>query len=242
MNARPERPRLGERGSITPFVVIMALAILALAGLVIDGGRQLNAHGRAIAYAEEAARAGAQEIDVNDPQLDLDVSEAMQAASAYCTQAKSEDHQLTACDASPKRLNGPDGLTFTGVQVTTTIDIKPILLSIIDIHDLRVGGEALARPVTGITGPNAARQDDLPPPAVATPGGPEGPVEVAPPTNPGEDVDPCTTEKPDPDPPGGGQGGGGQGGGGQGGGGQGRRRPGRRSVERSQRRSLRAAH
>lgn len=68
MNARPcarlrRRTRRGERGTATAFVVGMAVVLLACAGLVVDGGTALNARMRLADDVEQAARAGAQQID-----------------------------------------------------------------------------------------------------------------------------------------------------------------------------------
>ena len=54
-----------QRGALSPAVAILAVMIFALAGLVIDGGRQLGARSRAVGYAQEAARAGAAAIVLN---------------------------------------------------------------------------------------------------------------------------------------------------------------------------------
>ncbi|MFI5429981.1 Tad domain-containing protein [Aeromicrobium sp. UC242_57] len=102
---------------MTPFVVIVSLAILMLAALVIDGGRQLNAKGRAVAYAQEATRAGAQAIDVGDPRLDLMPQVALAAATEYCRTAMAVDAQLRQLpgpvvhDQGPwRRLSGSGGV------------------------------------------------------------------------------------------------------------------------------------
>ena len=50
------------RGALSPAVAILAVMIFTLAGLVIDGGRQLGARSRAVGYAQEAARVGAAAI------------------------------------------------------------------------------------------------------------------------------------------------------------------------------------
>src|SRR5215218_8277277 len=50
----------GERGSVSLLVVIMVPALLMAAGLVLDGGRQLEARRAAAAAAAAAARAAAQ--------------------------------------------------------------------------------------------------------------------------------------------------------------------------------------
>ena len=46
-----------ERGSLAPAVPVIAMFLLLLGGLGVDGSRQLNARGQAVAFAEEAARA-----------------------------------------------------------------------------------------------------------------------------------------------------------------------------------------
>jgi hypothetical protein len=54
----------GDSGQITAFVVVMATALILLAGLVLDGGLTLAARERALNLAQEAARAGAQGINL----------------------------------------------------------------------------------------------------------------------------------------------------------------------------------
>ncbi|WP_367186737.1 Tad domain-containing protein, partial [Sporichthya sp.] len=51
--------RRSDEGSITPFVVVITAALLAMGGLVVDGGFALAARQDATATAEQAARAGA---------------------------------------------------------------------------------------------------------------------------------------------------------------------------------------
>lgn len=53
-----------DEGRVTAFVVVLVTAILALAGLTLDGGLALAAKVRANGEAEAAARAGAQAIDL----------------------------------------------------------------------------------------------------------------------------------------------------------------------------------
>lgn len=52
-----------EAGTVTVFVTVFMLALLVVAGLVIDGGRMLAARREVANVAESAARAGAQELD-----------------------------------------------------------------------------------------------------------------------------------------------------------------------------------
>ena len=53
-----------ERGRVTAFVVVITTACLLFAGLVLDGGLALAAKTKAIGQAQEAARAGAQALDL----------------------------------------------------------------------------------------------------------------------------------------------------------------------------------
>lgn len=57
--------RRNERGTVTAAVVILAVSLLAVAGLVFDGGNVLAARRRALNEAEAAARAGAQAVDMD---------------------------------------------------------------------------------------------------------------------------------------------------------------------------------
>src|SRR6478752_6107801 len=52
-----------DGGSITAYLLIMTVALVVLAGLVLDGGAALTAHGRAADTAQQAARAGADALD-----------------------------------------------------------------------------------------------------------------------------------------------------------------------------------
>ena len=68
------RPR--EQGSVTAFVAVIAAALVLVAGMAYDGGQIIVAHNAARHDAERAARAGAQQIDLdylrttNEPRLD----------------------------------------------------------------------------------------------------------------------------------------------------------------------------
>ena len=52
-----------DRGSVTAYLLVTMVALFALAGLVLDGGAALAAHGRAADIAQQAARAGADALD-----------------------------------------------------------------------------------------------------------------------------------------------------------------------------------
>jgi len=129
------RGRLGESesGMVTAFVVIFAVALLVMAGLVLDGGLALSAKVRAIDDAQAAARAGAQAINIalyrSTGQITLDPTEARADAEQYLAQA------------------GQSGtVTVTGDQVTVTITVaqRTQLLSLAGIDHLTVSGSGTA--------------------------------------------------------------------------------------------------
>ena len=80
-----------DRGSITAFVAVVATALVLVAGMAYDGGQVIAAHQATRSLAARAARAGAQQIDLNDlratnePRLDPTAAEA--AALDYLARA-----------------------------------------------------------------------------------------------------------------------------------------------------------
>lgn len=60
-----DRARRSEAGVVTVTITVLVIAIIAAAGLVIDGGRLLAARRDAANTAAAAARSAAQELDVS---------------------------------------------------------------------------------------------------------------------------------------------------------------------------------
>lgn len=127
--------RLGDRdvGMVTAFVVIFTVALLVMAGLVLDGGLALSAKVRAIDDAQAAARAGAQAINIplyrSTGQITLDPAEATIDAEQYLAKA------------------GQTGtVTVNSDQVTVTITVSDPtqLLSLAGISHLTVSGTGTA--------------------------------------------------------------------------------------------------
>jgi len=122
-----------ESGMVTAFVVIFTVALLAMAGLVLDGGLALSAKVQAIDDAQAAARAGAQAIDIplyrSTGQITLDPAQATTDAEQYLTQS---DHTGT--------------VTVDGDQVTVTVTIsQPTqILSLVGIDHIPVSGTGSA--------------------------------------------------------------------------------------------------
>jgi Flp pilus assembly protein TadG len=66
MLTRPPEPvrARGERGSVSVFTAVFAIAVVFLLALILDGGSALNAKERAMDVAGQAARAAADTIDL----------------------------------------------------------------------------------------------------------------------------------------------------------------------------------
>ncbi|HEX7716491.1 MAG TPA: pilus assembly protein TadG-related protein [Marmoricola sp.] len=141
-----------QGGSIAPAVPFIAMALLLLGGLGIDGSRQLNARGEAVAFAEEAARAGAQGIDVAASDLRLDPALAHQRVDDYCARVVKLG-QVESCHfvrIEPVSEEDPRELV---VVTDVELAIKPTLLGIVHPQDLRASATARARPYEGVTAP-----------------------------------------------------------------------------------------
>lgn len=138
-----------ERGSIAPAVPIIAMMLLLLGGLVIDASRQLNARGQAVAFAEEAARAGAQGVDIDRTDLVLDETMARDRVTRYCDRVLALA-QVTECDfVRIEEVSDSDPRRLVVVTSVNT-EIETTLLGIVGAQTLTASGEARARPYEGI--------------------------------------------------------------------------------------------
>jgi hypothetical protein len=130
---------MNERGSVTVFVVVFTVALLMVAGLVIDGGYTLAAHRRAFNEAEAAARAGAQAIDLDTLRATgtaiLDPDAARARAEAYLA---GSGHQGSV---------EVDGDT---VRVHVEFSQPMLLLNIVGVGPLDINGDGSARAVRGV--------------------------------------------------------------------------------------------
>ena len=128
---------------MTLFLVISVVGLLALVGLVVDGGAKVRAVQRADALAAEAGRAGGQAINVpaaitgDAPTVD---ARAAVAAAQTTSAENGVKGTVTVTDA---------GRTLD-VEVTT--DTETIFLGIIGINSMTVHGHAQVTLVRGVTG------------------------------------------------------------------------------------------
>lgn len=129
-----------DRGSVTIFFLVVMSGIVLIIGLVVDGSRAASATGRADAYAQEAARAAAQQITyasaLNGGGPALDVANATAAAQQYLA---------AAGVTGTVRITSP-----TQVTVSTTLLAPTAFLGIVGINTITVHGTgtATATPVT----------------------------------------------------------------------------------------------
>lgn len=139
--------RAGERGSVTLMLLALSLALIALAGIVIDGGAKLNQAENANSIAQEAARAGAGIVNqanaYSTGSFTVDQAAAIAAARQYLAAA---GHPCWRCVTAPT----PDT-----IKVSVTITSPTRVLSVIDIDTMTSTGSATASLVTGVTGPGS---------------------------------------------------------------------------------------
>jgi Flp pilus assembly protein TadG len=129
----------GEGGSLTAFVAVLALALFALVGLVVDAGRAVSARELALEQAQQAARAGAGELSLDDlrsGQITLDQPAAIEAADAYL--------------ASVGQV-GTASVTDQTVTVHIDASEPTVILGIVGINRIAVSVTASATNVHGVT-------------------------------------------------------------------------------------------
>jgi transcription elongation GreA/GreB family factor len=121
-----------ERGqSLSVFVTVVVVALLLVAGLVVDGGAQADASRRAEGAAALAARAAAD-------------------TTATARLAGREADRLTAVAAARQVLDAHPGIAGDvvvqgdRVQVTTRATTPTVLLNLIGIRELAATGSATA--------------------------------------------------------------------------------------------------
>jgi Flp pilus assembly protein TadG len=134
-----------ERGSITLMLLVLFVGLIALAGIVIDGGAKLNQAENANAIAQEAARAGAGMVNqgaaLSTGSFVVDQNQAVAAAQQYLA---SHGYQGSASPVGAR-----------SIQVNVTVTASTHVLSIIGIDTMSSTGSATASLVTGVAGPGA---------------------------------------------------------------------------------------
>jgi Flp pilus assembly protein TadG len=132
-----------EDGQILVLTVVVALALLAILGLVADGGLVLARHRELQGLADAAARAGAAQLDEasyrasNGRTATLNPTQAQAAAGRYLQTV---------------RFGGEARIAATPGQVTIGLSevVRPIIFGSVGIGPIRLAVRAVARPRTGI--------------------------------------------------------------------------------------------
>jgi Flp pilus assembly protein TadG len=129
-----------EEGSLSAFVVLLLVAVIALMGLVVDGGSALNARQSAADEAEQAARAGAGALSVD----------ALRSGSIQINQAQA----IEAAEQFTAAAGHPGTVTVSGGTVTVSIRyrIPTDVLGIVGISTLPVSAAASAVDLEGVSG------------------------------------------------------------------------------------------
>ncbi len=123
-----------DYGSITAFVVMLTMTFVACAGLAVDGGRLVAAKVQLADQAENAARAGTQEITAlrtGDPKVD--VEKAIMTAEDFMAR-----HQI----------HGQASATSSEVTVKTTRVVTMSLLKLFGVESRLISAQRSAQPVT----------------------------------------------------------------------------------------------
>jgi hypothetical protein len=123
-----------DAGTVTAFVVCFTLALIAVAGLVVDGGSVLAARRETFEEADAAARAGAQAVDVGalrrGAPITLDPSRAEHLA----------ERQLAAAGASGSVEVDGDMITVTVTRVQTLS-----ILGVVGVGPMTIRASGAAR-------------------------------------------------------------------------------------------------
>jgi len=124
-----------ELGSISGFVMVLSMTFVACAGLSFDGGRMIAARAEATDAAENAARAGAQQVtSLRSGSPRIDENSAITAA-----------HQFLESIG----ITGDATADENSVTVTTNIKVPMTLLGLFGVRDKSVSSVRSAQPFTG---------------------------------------------------------------------------------------------
>lgn len=138
----------GERGAVAVVIPILTVGMLAMAGLVVDGGAALAARGRAADVAQQAARAGADALAPDSLRAGDPAALAVDPAAAVL--AADQVLQVGA-------VGGQVSVSGDTVTVTAQITRRTSILSAVGIDT--VSGHASATATVlygGTTDSNAA--------------------------------------------------------------------------------------
>lgn len=130
-----------ERGSVTPYSLIFIVTLMIFAGLAVDGGAKLRAGWEATGIAEEAARAGAGQVDqaavYSGKGFAVDKEAAVRAARAYLA---ASGHTGSVAAIGPH-----------AIQVSVTVSKATHLLSMVGIQEVSARATTTADLAAGVS-------------------------------------------------------------------------------------------
>jgi hypothetical protein len=128
-----------ERGAVTAFVACFTVALIAVFGLVVDGGLILASRRQAFNAADAAARFGAQAVDEralrSGQPLVLDAADARRRADEYLAAAG---------------LDGVIDIVGDRITVTVTSERELSVLGFAGLGPIGVKGTGTARAVQAV--------------------------------------------------------------------------------------------
>jgi Flp pilus assembly protein TadG len=122
----PHRP--ADRGSMSLWLAIFAVAVFVLLAFIVDGGQYMNARERAADIAEQAARAGADQVSVADLQqgnFTIPLAAACQAADNLVNSYR--NGALSASEASTTQMTACTEPAPDTVMVTVSVTVNPVI-------------------------------------------------------------------------------------------------------------------
>ncbi|MFG1703441.1 TadE/TadG family type IV pilus assembly protein [Nonomuraea sp. M3C6] len=131
---------MSERGSMSVFTVLFSVVVFLLAGLLVDGGSAINARLRAADVAEQAARAGADQIDVDH--LRATGETRLLGEEQVCARAD----EIVAAQGGDDVNSGACAVGQGQVTVTVSVRWEAFFLSAIGFPGSEMSGEASAAP------------------------------------------------------------------------------------------------
>lgn len=129
----------GEDGSIGVFATVITLALVLVAGLVLDGGRLLAARRQVDDIAANAARAGAQALDET----------SLRSGGTTVDPVAGRDAVAVYLAATP--ATGTARITADTVTVDARLAVPMLLLGMAGVGTTTVAARRQARAVRGVT-------------------------------------------------------------------------------------------
>jgi uncharacterized membrane protein len=143
MNAR----RAGrESGAVAPLVAVMLLGLLAITALVVDGGILFAARRDLQGLADGAARAGAMAVDIET---------LRETGKVRLTPVDSEAAAHEYIRAAGYRGTSSVSADILSVTVHLSDARSTVMMGLLGVDSVQVEAWGIARPRTGIHGPEA---------------------------------------------------------------------------------------